>query len=131
MLVSYPERDYVALMPSQWADLYRRRSPQTAAIMRLMAAVLEDAMRCYAGIGYWEKNLDTKRRMRQAREAYEWLTCGDDEAVFGFTNICASFGVDAAAVRTAIVAMRADGGASLRRIALPEWRQRRSPRPRG
>src|ERR1043166_5348011 len=67
--------------------------------VRLLAAVLEDALQCVV------RNAGTGSRMhrRQLRDACEWIFGeGEAEWPFAFENVCGVLGLDTAAVRSRV-----------------------------
>ena len=82
------------MLPVQFADLLQRSSERTPE-QRLMAAVLEDAIRAFCqGAG-----AQGTRTLRLAREAGEWLESSDVSWPFAFENICDALALDPAWVR--------------------------------
>jgi hypothetical protein len=71
------------LAAQQYHDTYRRRIPQQSEI-RLMLAVLEDAINCY------QDNLFAvnKKRIQLFREAEDWFMNDDASWIFSFVSIC-------------------------------------------
>src|SRR5216684_3039045 len=73
------------LMPAQYADLVRR-SHTLEGELKLLMAVLEDAIRCYL------RNVDAKdgERRREFIEVRSWFESGfgGRAGIFGFENLC-------------------------------------------
>jgi hypothetical protein len=71
------------LAAQQYHDTYRRKIPQQSEI-RLMLAVLEDAINCY------QDNIFAvnKKRIQLFKEAHEWFMNDDASWVFSFVSIC-------------------------------------------
>ncbi len=71
------------LAAQQYHDTHRRTIPQQAEI-RLMLAVLEDAINCYQD-NFFAIN---KKRIQLFKEAEEWFTNDDASWIFSFVSIC-------------------------------------------
>jgi hypothetical protein len=71
------------LAAQQYHDTYRRKIPQQSEI-RLMLAVLEDAINCY------QDNIFAvnKKRIQLFKEAEEWFMNEDASWIFSFVSIC-------------------------------------------
>lgn len=71
------------LAAQQYHDTYRRKIPQQSEI-RLMLAVLEDAINCY------QDNLFAvnKKRIPLFKEAQDWFMNDDASWIFSFVSIC-------------------------------------------
>jgi hypothetical protein len=71
------------LAAQQYHDTYRRKIPQQPEI-RLMLAVLEDAINCY------QDNIFAinKKRMQLYKEAEDWFMSEDASWIFSFVSIC-------------------------------------------
>ena len=109
------------ILPVQFAELLQRASERPPEL-RLMAAVLEDAMRtfcrCAASRG--------RRSQRLFRETAEWFESSDVSWPFSFENICDAFRLEPGWIRgllrrwlgkQAATADRPAKIASVRRIA--------------
>jgi hypothetical protein len=72
------------LAAQQYHDTYRRKFPQQPEI-RLMLAVLEDAINCYQD-NIFAMN---KKRMQLFKEASDWFMSDDIGWIFSFESICA------------------------------------------
>lgn len=72
-----------SLAAQQYHDTYRRKIPQQPEI-RLMLAVLEDAINCY------QDNIFAlnKKRIQLYKEAEEWFMSDDASWIFSFESIC-------------------------------------------
>ena len=88
----------------------------------LMLAVLEDAIRCFAGA----RRTRGGRLRRSVRYAEAWLFVDDYAWPFSFVNVCAAFDLSPDAVRAALRAAAADD----RRHALSRLRVRSTQRRR-
>ncbi len=82
----------VAILPSQ---LVPRIAHQPGPEMRLLAAVLEDAVNCVVG----NSDARTRQRRREFLKAYEWIWEDRSDWPFAFLNVCDVLGLDASAVR--------------------------------
>ncbi|MGH7927965.1 MAG: hypothetical protein ACREQV_09240 [Candidatus Binatia bacterium] len=71
------------LAAQQYHDTYRRKIPQQSEI-RLMLAVLEDAINCY------QDNIFAvnKKRIQLFKEAEDWFMNDDASWIFSFASIC-------------------------------------------
>jgi hypothetical protein len=71
------------LLVSEYLQVYQSSAAYTPEI-KLIAAVLEDAIDCYV------KNLGakTRRGKRICNEAEEWIFGQNDDWIFSFENIC-------------------------------------------
>jgi hypothetical protein len=90
-----PEKTFDAglVLPGQYADLVRRNHAIEGEL-KLLLAVLEDAIRCYL------RNANAKEgeRRRDFLEVRNWFDgnlagagCAD---IFGFDNLCAALGIE-------------------------------------
>jgi len=88
------------LLPVQYNELTRRRSG-LAGEQKLLFAVLEDAVECYL------KHMKAKSRSRRLLfcEVDIWMSAKDGVGLFSYQTLCESLGIDAKALRTALVAM--------------------------
>jgi hypothetical protein len=82
------------LMPAQYADLVRRNNTLEGE-MKLMMAVLEDAIRCYL------RNVDANDglRRREFIEVRNWFeskasSVAGPAGIFGFQNLCEALGLE-------------------------------------
>ncbi len=85
------------LTPEQYYD-ERRDDSVMRPIKRLMLAILEDALRCL------HKYADAKNgaRRRMFREAEQWL-CGESgSALFSFTIVCETLGIEPEYMRSGL-----------------------------
>jgi hypothetical protein len=82
------------LLIHEYLQVYRSNTAHTPEI-RLIAAVLEDAIGCY--LKYcWVK---TRRGKRIFSEAEQWMFSRDDDWLFGFENICEMLKLDPSYIR--------------------------------
>ena len=77
------------LAAQQYHDTYRRKIPQQAE-MRLILAVLEDAINAY------QDNLFAlnKKRIQLFRDAEDWFFSNDASWIFSFESICSILNLD-------------------------------------
>ena len=79
------------LMPAQYADLVRRNHTLEGE-MKLLMAVLEDAIRCYL------RNVDAQagERRREFIEVRSWFesTVAGPAGIFSFENLCEALGIE-------------------------------------
>jgi len=77
------------LLPSQFSDS-RHRPAQLEPLRRLMAAILEDALRCF------QRNINARgiRLRREFLEAKEWFFGSGAEGPFAFENVCSVLDLD-------------------------------------
>jgi hypothetical protein len=90
-------------------------SEDLPSIKRLMLAVLQDALECLAGRATGAGGLNSRRT---AQEAAEWVADNNDTEVFSFKSVCEVLGVDAAAVRKALIEWPISGVRMSRRSAV-------------
>jgi hypothetical protein len=97
------ERDDASdpMTPEQYYDMTARRNYHDGET-RLLFAVLEDAIRCYA----IAKNSPARSHRREFEEVQEWVNTRGDHDVFAFDSICAIFSIEPEALRTQLNAMR-------------------------
>jgi hypothetical protein len=90
-----------ALLPVQYFDLLRRKTPIEPEI-RLMWAVLEDAVECYRRhVG------DAKGKPNgEFDEVETWIFDPDGDWLFSFENICATLGIDAEYLRGGLLGLK-------------------------
>ena len=79
------------LMPAQYADLVRRNHTLEGEL-KLLMAVLEDAIRCYL------RNMDAKdgERRREFIEVRSWFesTVAGPAGIFSYENLCEALGIE-------------------------------------
>lgn len=73
----------------EYLHVYRSNTAHTPEI-RLIAAVLQDAIDCY--LKYYSAK--TRRGKRIFTEAAQWIFSQDDDWLFGFDNICEMLKLD-------------------------------------
>jgi hypothetical protein len=81
-------------------------SEDLPSIKRLMLAVLQDALECLAGRAIRTGGLNTHR---SAQEAADWIADLNEREPFSFNSICDVLGLDAAAVREALIEWPSSG----------------------
>jgi|SRR5271155_2049384 len=92
-----------AVMPAQFYAA-RRRSTSVEPILRLMAGVLIDAVRCC------QRNFEARETKRSAefREADFWIFHDKGDGPFSFENVCAALEIDPRRLRDLIVRWEKD-----------------------
>ena len=87
-----------AVMPAQFYPA-RRRSASLEPIMRLMAGILIDAVRCF------QNNFEARHssRRQEFREARLWIFDDGGNGPFSFRSVCDSLEVDPSGLRNWIV----------------------------
>ena len=84
--------DAGVLMPAQYADLVRRNNALEGE-MKLLMAVLEDAIRCYLrNVG-----ADERQHRREFIEVKDWFQSRDGAGpagIFSFENLCDALGLE-------------------------------------
>jgi hypothetical protein len=110
------------LLPQQFNDLIHRsaeRSPE----QNLLAAILEDALKCWfadiAIIG--PEHLYQSKRERLRYEADQWIFEKAVPVRFSFEGVCAGLGVDPDYIRGQLLRCEQDGQS--RRSRWGRWRQ--------
>jgi len=85
------------LTPEQYYD-ERRDDGTMRPIKRLMLAILEDALRCL------HKHAEAKNgaRRRMYREAEQWLWGDSGNALFSFTIVCETLGIEPEYLRSGL-----------------------------
>ena len=78
-----------SLAATQYHDTYRRKIPQQSEI-RLILAVLEDAVNCF------QDNIFAvnKKRIQLFKEAEDWFISDDASWIFSFVSICSLLQLD-------------------------------------
>ena len=89
------------MTPQQYYDMIARRGPQDGE-SRLLFAVLEDAIRCYA----IAKNSPARSHRREFEEVQQWVNTRGDHDVFSFDAICEVFAIEPEMLRHQLNAMR-------------------------
>ena len=90
------------LVPSQWEDRLR---PSSSSELRLMAAVMIDALRDFRQAG----DARGTRARQLARLATRWIVSRERSWPYSFESICAVFDVDADDLRRTLMRERALG----------------------
>ena len=84
-----------------------KNSPYKQPELRLMAAVLEDAISCLA----MKARPVTARQQKQLEDARQWFAAEDDgEWIFSFKNVCEALGIDPAYLRRGLIRWAAANG---------------------
>src|SRR5271166_647002 len=97
------------MTPDQYYDMVARRGPQDGET-RLLFAVLEDAIRCYA----IAKNSTTGFHRREFEEVQRWVNTRGDHDIFAFDSICAVFSIQPEALRNQLNSLRIENFPSRR-----------------
>ena len=96
------------LLPEQYNELRRRRH-ELRGELKLMFAVLEDAIHCY--LNYM--NARTRQRRILFYEVREWMNSKNSKGLFAYDTLCEALGIDAGRLRKTLeqhgVKSRADG----------------------
>jgi hypothetical protein len=88
-----------AVLGAQFYATYKS-SPYKQPELRLMAAVLEDAISCLS----IKRGPATARQRKQLEDARQWFAAEDDgEWIFSFRNICEALGIDPAYLRRGLI----------------------------
>ncbi len=90
------------MTPQQYYDMIANRRDHHDGETRLLFAVLEDAIRCFA----IAKNSPARSSRREFEEVREWVNTRGDHDVFAFDSICAVFAIEPEALRDQLNAMR-------------------------
>lgn len=90
------------ILPEQVIRGFRRDS-QVSGEKALMLAVLEDGIRCF------QEHLTNPRSNPRllSQQAEEWIRAEDWDWPFSFSNVCETLGIDAGALRHALLAWKA------------------------
>ena len=82
------------LLPAQYNEL-RRRSDELQGELKLMFAVLEDAIHCYL------HHMNAKSRQRKILffEVREWMNSKHRTGLFAYETLCEALGIDAGRLR--------------------------------
>jgi hypothetical protein len=82
------------LLPAQYNELRRRRH-ELQGELKLMFAVLEDAIHCYL------HHMSAKTRQRRILfyEVREWMNAKQRTGLFAYETLCESLGIDAVKLR--------------------------------
>jgi len=86
------------ILPSQYRDSLRRRTPQDPE-KKLMLAVLEDAVACFRN-GLHARD---HRRRELFKDSEAWITEKDGDWLFSFEHICDILGLDARSIRNELL----------------------------
>jgi hypothetical protein len=97
------ERDDASdpMTPQQYYDMIARRSHHDGET-RLLFAVLEDAIRCYA----IARNSPHRSHRREFEEVQQWVNTRGDHDIFSFDAICAVFAIEPETLRAQLNSMR-------------------------
>jgi len=97
------------MTPDQYYDMVSRRGPQDGET-RLLFAVLEDAIRCYA----LAKNSTATYHRREFEEVQRWVNTRGDHDIFAFDSICAVFSIQPESLRNQLNSLRIENFPSRR-----------------
>ena len=91
------------ILPAQFYPA-RRGSASVEPILRLMAAILSDAMRCF------QRNFAARHAhgRREFREAQFWIFQDKGNGPFSFEDVCHALGIDSRRLRELIVRWEKD-----------------------
>lgn len=92
-----------SIMPVQYADL-RRSATAKPPVLRLMSAVLLDALRRRAHT----LGRSDRRRREILRETEAWLASDDESWPFAFVIVCAGLGLEPESIRAALRGRKGD-----------------------
>ena len=92
-----------SVMPAQFYPP-RRGSAEVEPIMRLMGAILIDAIRCFQS--NFESRLPSARN--EFREAQFWIFDDYADGPFSFESVCAALGVDPRGLRDSMLRWKRD-----------------------
>lgn len=82
------------LLPEQYNELRRRRHELTGEL-KLMFAVLEDAIHCY--LHYM--NAKTRQRRILFYEVRDWMNSNQRQGLFAYDTLCEALGIDGGRLR--------------------------------
>jgi hypothetical protein len=108
-----------AVLPAQFYPA-RRRATSVEPILRLMAGILIDAVRCFQTNF---ESRDTKRR-GEFREAELWIFHDRGDGPFSFENVCGALEIDPHRLRELIVRWEKDRGSRVTSSATRALRSR-------
>jgi hypothetical protein len=86
--------NYDILLPEQYNQLLRR-GHDLPGELRLMFAVLEDAIECYLV----DMKATTRRRRNAFYEVRLWMNSSHAKGIFAFETLCETLGIDASRLR--------------------------------
>jgi|SRR5580700_4097288 hypothetical protein len=112
------------LLAEQYNDL-RRRHHELRAELRLMFAVLEDAIHCY----FRHMNAKGRERRKLFYDVRHWMNSRHGKELFAFETLCEALGIDAGRLRAMLEQQRRE----ITNVRRPTSRQRMwvaRPRPR-
>ncbi|MGO9058403.1 MAG: hypothetical protein ACLQU2_13620 [Candidatus Binataceae bacterium] len=112
------------LLPEQYNELRRRRHELTGEL-KLMFAVLEDAIHCY--LHYM--NAKTRQRRILFYEVREWMNSKQRQGLFAYDTLCEALGIDGARLRKMLEQQRGQiAGGRLPARQQRTWMTRMRPR---
>lgn len=95
------EEAWFPMTPRQYYDAVGRRHTLDAE-PRLLFAVLEDAIRCYA----MTANAHSAARRREFEEVRQWIDTRGEHDVFSFESICGVFDIEPEGLRRQLKTLR-------------------------
>lgn len=95
------EDAWYPMTPQQYYDAVGRRHALDAE-PRLLFAVLEDAIRCYA----MTANAESAARRREFHEVRQWVDARGEHDVFSFESICRVFDIEPESLRRQLKTLR-------------------------
>ena len=89
--------EFLCLLPEQFYDLTRRRRVLEGEL-RLLFAVLEDAIACYLR----KRNSNRAKELVLSQEAELWIKGASDDGPFSYETICETLGIEPSRLRVAL-----------------------------
>ena len=111
------------LLPEQYNELRRRRHELTGEL-KLMFAVLEDAIHCY--LHYM--NAKTRQRRILFYEVREWMNSKQRQGLFAYDTLCEALGIDGARLRKMLEQQRGQMRRAGSSAPATDWMTRMRPR---
>ncbi len=112
------------LLPEQYNELRRRRH-ELQGELKLMFAVLEDAIHCYL------HHMNAKSRQRRILfyEVRDWINSKRSKGLFAYETLCEALGIDAGRLRTMLdMRRRQIQGGTIVASRQRQWLTRSRPR---
>ena len=113
------------LLPEQYNELRRRRH-ELQGELKLMFAVLEDAIHCYL------HHMNAKSRQRRILfyEVRDWMNSSRSKGLFAYETLCEALGIDAPRLRKMLDLRRREiqGGGAVHASRQRMWITRSRPR---
>jgi hypothetical protein len=89
------------MLPEQYNELIRRHH-ESSGELKLLVAVLEDAIHCYLDYG----NADTRQRRLVFYEVRQWINSTNSNGLFAYDTLCEALGINAFRLRTVLERQR-------------------------